>query len=69
MIGNAVPVEFARILAQKIMLDLKEYKNNLKKKPSFTGIRRLSKKRRVIESKVVVGKSIYITPQGELINK
>ena len=30
MVGNAVPVEFARILAKKIMLDLKNYKYGLK---------------------------------------
>jgi len=27
MVGNAVPVEFARILAQRIMMDLKEYRD------------------------------------------
>jgi len=31
MIGNAVPVEFARILAEKIISDLKEYKNRTKR--------------------------------------
>lgn len=32
MVGNAVPVEFAKILAKKIMIDLKEYKNGLSAK-------------------------------------
>ncbi len=34
MVGNAVPVEFARVLAQKIIKDLVEYKNRINiKKP------------------------------------
>ena len=35
MVGNAVPVEFARILAKKIMLDLKNYKYGLEFKRLF----------------------------------
>ena len=32
MVGNAVPVEFARIIAEKIMADLREYKKSSKPK-------------------------------------
>jgi len=36
MVGNAVPVEFARALAKKIMVDLKEYKDKSKSSKSAT---------------------------------
>lgn len=69
MVGNAVPVEFARILAQKIIFDIREYKNTIKKKQRLPEGDKSSKKRRIIETKVVVGKSIYLTPQGAIISK
>lgn len=34
MVGNAVPVRFAHLLAEKIMLDLNEYGNRIKKEKS-----------------------------------
>jgi DNA (cytosine-5)-methyltransferase 1 len=34
MVGNAVPVEFAKILAKKIILDIKKYRNENCKKIS-----------------------------------
>jgi len=36
MVGNAVPVEFARALAEKIIVDLKECKNTLKSREQQT---------------------------------
>lgn len=40
MVGNAVPVEFARALAEKIILDLKEYKKSVSNKNSQKFIRK-----------------------------
>ena len=40
MVGNAVPVEFARALAEKIMADLKEYKKSTSNKNSQKFIRK-----------------------------
>ena len=40
MVGNAVPVEFARALAEKIFLDIKEYKKSISNKPTQKFIRK-----------------------------
>jgi len=40
MVGNAVPVEFARALAEKIIVDLKEYKKSISNKNSQKFIRK-----------------------------
>jgi DNA (cytosine-5)-methyltransferase 1 len=43
MVGNAVPVAFAHILAEKIIADLHEYKRNIKIKEYNNKIRRIVK--------------------------
>lgn len=57
MVGNAVPVEFARILAKRIALDLKEYKENFRIKRGMP----------TEKPKVVTRKNLHMTPQGEMV--
>jgi len=60
MVGNAVPVEFARILAKEIIRDLKEYKDS-------TDCKKTSKKPRVVEIKTIKDKSFFITKEGKIL--
>lgn len=59
MVGNAVPVEFARILAEKIILDLQEYKKVIK-----TEEMKVNKIRKIIKTKT--GTTIIFKSKREL---
>jgi len=59
MVGNAVPVEFARILAEKIILDLQEYKKAIK-----TEEMKVNKIRKIIKTKT--GTTIIFKSKREL---
>jgi DNA (cytosine-5)-methyltransferase 1 len=59
MVGNAVPVEFAYILAEKIILDLQEYKKAIK-----TGEMKVNKIRKIIKTKT--GTTIIFKLKREL---
>jgi len=59
MVGNAVPVEFARILAEKIILDLQGYKKAIK-----TEEMKVNKIRKIIKTKT--GTTIIFKSKREL---
>ncbi|TRZ94665.1 DNA cytosine methyltransferase [bacterium] len=59
MVGNAVPVEFARILAEKIILDLQEYEKAIK-----TEEMKVNKIRKIIKTKT--GTTIIFKSKREL---
>ncbi|MDD4980786.1 MAG: DNA cytosine methyltransferase [Candidatus Omnitrophica bacterium] len=64
MVGNAVPVEFASILAAKIMLDLKEHKNKFKLiKNERVPIRKIKHK---TGTEIIFDDYIYNRPSKEL---
>jgi len=57
MVGNAVPVEFAKALARKIMFDLKEYNEQVKDK----------KEKAIKRAKVLIRKRLFMSPQEGLV--
>lgn len=57
MVGNAVPVEFAKALAEKIMFDLKEYNEQVKDK----------KEKAIKRAKVLIKKRLFMSPQEGLV--
>ena len=59
MVGNAVPVEFARILAEKIILDLRKFKKAIKAEEI-----KVNKIRKIIKTKT--GTTIIFKSKREL---
>jgi len=57
MVGNAVPVEFAKALAEKIMFDLKGYNEQLK----------IRKEKAIKSTKSIIRKRLLMTPQEGLV--
>ena len=57
MVGNAVPVEFAKALAGKIIFDLKEYNEQVKQR----------KEKALKKAKVIIRKRLFMSPQEGLV--